>query len=78
MHYNLGSANAREHANIPDLVKRFRNHLSSSRHGRPLKLISINALCQLVQKDAIAMSKLGGDRLVEDLFVGPRCAQRYL
>ena len=57
---------APEHANIPDLVKRFRNHLSSSR--RPLKLASINALYQLVQKDAIEMSKLGGDRLVEDLF----------
>ena len=57
---------APEHANIPDLIKRFRNHLSSSH--RPLKLASINALYQLVQKDAIAMSKLGGDRLVEDLF----------
>jgi hypothetical protein len=53
---------APEHANIPDLVKRFCNYLSSSR--RPLKLASINALYQLVQKDAIAMSKLGGDRLV--------------
>jgi HEAT repeat-containing protein 5 len=60
---------APEHANIPDLdlVKRFRNHLSSSH--RPLKLAPINALYQLVQKDALAMSlKLGGDRLVEDLF----------
>ena len=57
---------APEHVNIPDLVKRFRNHLSSSR--RPLKFASINALYQLVQKDALAMSKLGGDRLVEDLF----------
>lgn len=57
---------APEHANIPDLVKRFRSHLSSSR--RPLKLASINALYQLVQKDALSMSKLGGDRLVEDLF----------
>ncbi|KIM48466.1 hypothetical protein M413DRAFT_63181, partial [Hebeloma cylindrosporum] len=57
---------APEHANIPDLVKRFTGHLSSSR--RPLKLASINALYQLVQKDALAMSKLGGDRLVEDLF----------
>ncbi|KAF8148271.1 clathrin-coated vesicle protein [Crassisporium funariophilum] len=57
---------APEHANIPDLVKRFRGHLSSSR--RPLKLASINALYQLVQKDALAMSKLGGDQLVEDLF----------
>ncbi|KAJ2921172.1 hypothetical protein H1R20_g15918, partial [Candolleomyces eurysporus] len=57
---------APEHADIPDLVKTFREYLSSSR--RPLKLASINALYQLVQKDALAMSKLGGDRLVEDLF----------
>jgi len=57
---------APEHADIPDLVRRFRMHLSSSR--RQLKLASINALYQLVQKDALSMSKLGGDRLVEDLF----------
>lgn len=57
---------APEHVNIPDLVTQFRTHLSSSR--RPLKLASINALYQLVQKDALAMSKLGGDQLVEDLF----------
>jgi hypothetical protein len=57
---------APEHANISDLVTRFRNHLSSSR--RLLKLASINALHQLVQKDALAMSILGGNRLIEDLF----------
>ncbi|EEB92107.1 hypothetical protein MPER_09433, partial [Moniliophthora perniciosa FA553] len=57
---------APEHVNIPDLVNSFRNNLSSPR--RPLKIASINALYQLVQKDALAMSKLGGDRLVEDLF----------
>jgi hypothetical protein len=57
---------APEHVNIPDLVDQFRGHLSSSR--RPLKLASINALYQLVQKDALSMSKIGGDRLVEDLF----------
>ena len=57
---------APEHVDIPGLVKQFRQHLSSSR--RPPKLASINALYQLVQKDALAMSKLGGDRLVEDLF----------
>ncbi|KAG6888099.1 hypothetical protein C0995_010705, partial [Termitomyces sp. Mi166 len=57
---------APEHTNIPDLVTQFRSHLSSTR--RPLKIASINALYQLVQKDALAMSKLGGDRLVEDLF----------
>ncbi|KAG6853042.1 hypothetical protein C0991_007298 [Blastosporella zonata] len=57
---------APEHVNVPDLVAQFRSHLSSSR--RPLKLASINALYQLVQKDALSMSKLGGDQLVEDLF----------
>ncbi|TFK60204.1 clathrin-coated vesicle protein [Pluteus cervinus] len=57
---------APEHVNIPDLIKQFRGHLSSSR--RPLKIASINALYQLVQKDALSMSKLGGDQLVEDLF----------
>ncbi|KAJ7675207.1 armadillo-type protein [Mycena rosella] len=57
---------APEHVNIPDLVNQFRTHLASSR--RPLKLASINALYQLVQKDALSMSRLGGDRLVEDLF----------
>jgi HEAT repeat-containing protein 5 len=57
---------APEYVNTPDLVNRFRSHLSSSR--RPLKVASIDALYQLVQKDALAMSKLGGDRLVEDLF----------
>ncbi|KAJ6560948.1 clathrin-coated vesicle protein [Mycena sp. CBHHK59/15] len=57
---------APEHVNIPDLVNQFRTHLASSR--RPLKLASIDALYQLVQKDALTMSRLGGDRLVEDLF----------
>ena len=57
---------APEHVQIPKLVDSFRGHLSSSR--RPLKLASINALYQLVQKDALSMSKLGGDQLVEDLF----------
>ncbi|KAL0567040.1 hypothetical protein V5O48_014955 [Marasmius crinis-equi] len=57
---------APEHVDIPDLVNSFRNNLASPR--RPLKVASINALYQLVQKDALVMSKLGGDRLVEDLF----------
>ncbi|KAF7308406.1 Clathrin-coated vesicle protein [Mycena chlorophos] len=57
---------APEHVDIPDLVRQFRVYLGASQ--RPLKLASINALYQLVQKDALAMSRLGGDRLVEDLF----------
>lgn len=57
---------APEHVDVPEIVNRFRKHLSSSR--RCLKLAAIDALYQLVQKDALAMSRLGGDRLVEDLF----------
>ena len=57
---------APDHVSVPELVARFRGYLSSSR--RPLKLASINALYQLVQRDALSMSKLGGDKLVEELF----------
>ena len=57
---------APDHVDVPELVARFRGYLSSSR--RPLKLASINALYQLVQRDALSMSKLGGDKLVEELF----------
>ncbi len=57
---------APDQVDVPDLVLRFRRYLSSSR--RPLKLASINALYQLVQRDALSMSKLGGDQLVEELF----------
>ncbi|KAI5117719.1 hypothetical protein M0805_001805 [Coniferiporia weirii] len=55
-----------DHVNISDLVDQLRAHLASPR--RPLKLAAINALYQLVQRDALAMSKLGGDKLVEELF----------
>lgn len=51
---------------VPRLVASFRLHLASTR--RPLKVASINALYQLVQRDAALMSKLGGNQLVEDLF----------
>ena len=51
---------------VAELVTSFRKNLSSSR--RPLKMASINALYALVQKDAFTLSKIGGDRLVEDLF----------
>ncbi|KAI0668842.1 ARM repeat-containing protein [Trametes maxima] len=57
---------APNHVNVPELVSRFRGYLASPR--RPLKLASINALYQLVQRDALSMSKLGGDQLVEELF----------
>lgn len=55
-----------EHIDIHGLVDKLRVYLSSSR--TPLKLASINALYQMVQRDALAMSKIGGDRLVEELF----------
>ncbi|KAF8333580.1 ARM repeat-containing protein [Cantharellus anzutake] len=51
---------------VPELVAEFRRNLGSSR--APLKLASIDALYALVQKDAFTLSKVGGDRLVEDLF----------
>ncbi|EJD52751.1 ARM repeat-containing protein [Auricularia subglabra TFB-10046 SS5] len=57
---------APEHVDIPDLIQRLRSNLSSTR--RPLKVASINALYRLVQRDALLMSKVGGDKLVEDLF----------
>ncbi|KAI9509814.1 clathrin-coated vesicle protein [Russula earlei] len=57
---------APEHIDVPELVTQFRTHLNSSR--RPLKLASIHALYQLVQKDALLISRVGGDQLVEELF----------
>lgn len=57
---------APEHIDVPELITQFRTHLNSPR--RPLKLASIHALYQLVQKDALLISKVGGDRLVEELF----------
>lgn len=57
---------APEHVDIPETVGRFRTYLGSSR--RELRLAAIDALYQLVQKDALVVSRIGGDRLVEDLF----------
>lgn len=57
---------APEHIDVPKLVAQFREYLASSR--RPLKMTSINALYQLVQRDVMTISKLGGDALVEELF----------
>ncbi|KAG9005771.1 hypothetical protein FRB90_010205, partial [Tulasnella sp. 427] len=62
-HFLMFEANSMD---IPELVVGFRSQLLSSR--RPLKMASINALYQLVQRDAFVMSKVGGDRLVEELF----------
>ena len=51
---------------VPQLLQTFRQHLASSR--RPLKVAAITALYQIVQRDAVLISKLGGNQLVEDLF----------
>ncbi|WWC67479.1 uncharacterized protein I206_101387 [Kwoniella pini CBS 10737] len=51
---------------IPKLVTTFKSHLTSTR--RPLKVAAITALYQIVQRDAVLISKLGGNSLVEDLF----------
>jgi hypothetical protein len=50
----------------PKLLQTFRGHLASTR--RPLKVAAITALYQIVQRDAVLISKLGGNQLVEDLF----------
>ncbi|CDZ96614.1 Uncharacterized conserved protein [Phaffia rhodozyma] len=57
---------APKQVDVPKLVASFRLHLASTR--RPLKIASIDALYQLVQRDAPLMSKIGGNQLVEDLF----------
>jgi hypothetical protein len=51
---------------LTELVEQLRSLLASS--CQPLIEVSINALYQLVQKDALLMSKTGGDQLVENLF----------
>ncbi|WAR63445.1 hypothetical protein PtB15_17B44 [Puccinia triticina] len=55
-----------ESINLQKLVQTLLKHLSSNR--RTLKVASINSIYQLVQKNAMVMSKLGGDKLVVNLF----------
>ncbi|PLW43365.1 hypothetical protein PCANC_13197 [Puccinia coronata f. sp. avenae] len=55
-----------ESINLQKLVQTLLRHLSSNR--RTLKVASINSIYQLVQKNAMVMSKLGGDKLVVNLF----------
>jgi hypothetical protein len=57
---------AADQVTIPELVRTFQTFLTS--HRRLLKIASINALYQLVQRDALMMSKIGGDALVAELF----------
>lgn len=47
-------------------IAQLRVQLRSSK--RPLKLAAVNGFYQLVQRQALVMSRLGGDRLVEDFF----------
>ena len=49
-----------------ELVQSLRSNLSSSR--QPLKTAAINSVYQLVQRDASLMSRIGGDKLVSELF----------
>lgn len=51
---------------VPKLISSFRTYLASAR--RPLKVAAITALYQIVQRDAVTMSKVGGDQLVQELF----------
>jgi hypothetical protein len=51
---------------VPQLVSTFQKNLEAG-HG-PLRIATIDALYQVVQRDAALMSKLGGNRLVEVLF----------
>lgn len=57
---------AADQVTIPELVSTFRMFLTS--HRRLLKTASIHALYQLVQRDALSMSQIGGDALVSELF----------
>lgn len=51
---------------LAKLIATLRSQLSSTR--QPLKVAAVNSVYQLVQRDAIQMSKLGGDGLVQELF----------
>ncbi|EPQ31133.1 uncharacterized protein PFL1_01322 [Pseudozyma flocculosa PF-1] len=62
-HFGLFAAEELETATW---IARLRTQLRSNK--RPLKLAAINAFYQLVQREALAMSRLGGDRLVEEFF----------
>lgn len=58
---------APELVSVTELVDQLRDQLGSPR--RPLKVAALNALYQLVQNDALTMSKVGGDPLAEQLFL---------
>lgn len=51
---------------LPELVRSLRTQLSST--SRLVKLATIDSVYQLVQRNVTLISRLGGDRLVADLF----------
>ncbi|PWY99439.1 ARM repeat-containing protein [Testicularia cyperi] len=55
-----------EHLDVTQWIGQLRLELGSKQ--RPLKLAATNAFYQLVQREALAMSRIGGDRLVEEFF----------
>lgn len=55
-----------DHIDIPATVASLRKQLVSPR--RPLRVAAANTIYQLVQRNAVLMSRLGGDKLVVDLF----------
>lgn len=64
-HFNLF---APAFINQADWIRVLRSHLTALDAPRALKEAAMTALYQLVQKDALVVSKVGGDRLAEDFF----------
>ena len=54
------------HVDTTQWIIRLRQHLLSPK--RPYKICAIHALYELVQKDALLISKVGGNRLAEEFF----------
>lgn len=57
---------SQQHVDVVEWISALRNHIRHAK--RPLKLAAVNALYQLIQRQALTVSKVGGDGLVEDLF----------
>ncbi|GAA95618.1 uncharacterized protein L969DRAFT_15542 [Mixia osmundae IAM 14324] len=57
---------AADHLDLAELVGKLRGFLAASR--QPLRIAAVNSVYQLVQRDAASVSRLGGDKLVEELF----------
>ncbi|CEH18868.1 Uncharacterized conserved protein [Ceraceosorus bombacis] len=57
---------ASEHMDLSVWILELKGHLQSTQ--RPRKLAAINSFYQLIQRQALVVSRVGGDALVEDLF----------